>query len=65
MIKDGQVLIVDEFHRPPDAGAALERRAAPGDRGEEGVRIERENQTLAASPGAARRSSAAPASGGR
>ena len=34
MIKDGEVVIVDEFTGPPDAGPPLERRAAPGGRGQ-------------------------------
>jgi len=34
-------------HRPPDGGAAVERRAAPGGGGEGKVKIQQENQTLA------------------
>ena len=34
MIKDGQVVIVDEFTGPADARPALERRPAPGGRGQ-------------------------------
>jgi preprotein translocase subunit SecA len=35
------------IHRPPDAGPALVRRPAPGGRGQGGVSIQAENQTLA------------------
>ena len=34
-------------HRTPDAGPPLERRPAPGVEAKEGVKIQRENQTLA------------------
>jgi preprotein translocase subunit SecA len=47
MIKDGEVVIVDEFTGRLMPGPALVGRPAPGGRGEGGVKIERENQTLA------------------
>ena len=34
VVKDGEVIIVDEFTGPPDAGPALVRRPAPGGRGQ-------------------------------
>jgi preprotein translocase subunit SecA len=47
MVKDGEVVIVDEFTGRLMPGRPLERRPAPGGRGKEKVKIERENQTLA------------------
>ena len=43
----GEIVIVDEFTGRPDGGAALERRPAPGGRGQGNVAIQPENQTLA------------------
>ena len=48
MVKDGAGRHRRRVHRPADAGPALERRPAPGDRGQgETCKIENENQTLA------------------
>jgi preprotein translocase subunit SecA len=47
MIKDGQVVIVDEFTGRLMPGRRWSDGLPPGRRGEGKVKIERENQTLA------------------
>jgi len=49
VVKDGEVIIVDDFHRAPDAGSALERRPAPGGGGE-GERQDRGTRTRRSPP---------------
>ena len=47
VVKDGEVIIVDEFTGPPHARPAVLRGPAPGHRGQGARRRPRENRTLA------------------